>query len=139
LRVAGLFVLAFVAVHTLGSAAALGKEDLRIGQRYKIVGDLYAYGVADNLNTRELSLISLVPLHLSGPEIVSRQVVPKGSVLTIIEKMPKRFLSFLYSDRYAVRTTEIDVPRGIPVVVDLCCGIRGKTTPLSPAIFEPLP
>ena len=139
LRVTAPLALALALTSAFWSIAALGNDDLRAGQRYQIVGKLYAYGVAEDLNTRQLSLIGLSPLGLSGPEIISRQVVPEGSVLTIVAREPKGFLAFLYTDRYIVRVTGLDPPGGIPVFIDLCCGIQGKSTPLNPAIFKPLP
>lgn len=82
---------------------AAGNDDVRIGQKYEIVGELYALSVADDLNSRVVSIITLVPLRLRGPEIISRQLVPTGSILTIVEKAPKRLFAFLYPDRYIVR------------------------------------
>ena len=73
LRLVGLLTLSIALARTFSSIAALGSDDLRIGQRYEIVGELYAYGVANNLNTRQLSVIGLETLHLSGPEIISKQ------------------------------------------------------------------
>lgn len=139
LRLVGLLTLSIALARTFSSIAALGSDDLRIGQRYEIVGELYAYGVANNLNTRQLSVIGLETLHLSGPEIISKQPVPKGSILTIVDKGATRFPSSLYPDRYIVQVTGLDAPTGIPVVIDLCCGIRGKSTPLTPATFKPIP
>jgi hypothetical protein len=138
-RFAGLLALSLALASTFWSIAARGSDDLRIGQRYQIVGQLYAYGVADDLNSRQLSLISLVPLKLSGPEIISQQLIPQGSILTIVDRGPRKFLAFLYPDRYIVQVTGVDTPRGIPVVIDLSRGIQGKSTPLNPEIFKPLP
>jgi hypothetical protein len=139
LRVTGPLALSFALTIAFWSIAALGNDDLRAGKRYQILGKLYAYGVADNLNTRQLSVISLNPLNLSGPEIISRQLIPKGSILTIVDRGPKRFLEFLYSDRYIVRVDGLDAPVGIPVVITICCGNQGQSTVLNPAIFKPLP
>ena len=121
------------------ASTALANDDLRIGQRYEIVGQLHAYGVADDLNSRQLSWIALSPLNLSGPEILSKQSVPAGSILSIIDRPPKRFLEFLYADRYAVRIAGFDAPAGIQLRLELCCGIQGKSAPLNPRIFKPIP
>src|SRR4051812_31830994 len=115
MRFASLLVLSFALASIFDSIVARASDDPRIDQRYEIVGELYAYGVADDLNSRKLSLISLVPLKLSGPEIISQRLVPLGSVLTIIDRGPRRFPAFLYPDRYIVRVTGIDLPSGIPV------------------------
>mgnify|MGYP005645959955 FL=1 len=139
LRVTAPLALSFALTIAFWSIAALGNDDLQPGQRYQILGKLYAYGVADDLNTRQLSLTSLKSLNLSGPEIISRQLIPKGSILTIVGRGPKRFLEFLYSDRYIVRVNGLDAPAGIPVVITVCCGNQGQSTALNPAIFKPLP
>lgn len=122
----------------LEANTATGNDEAMIGQQYEIVGELYAYSVADDLNTRVVSIITLVPLRLTGPEIISRQVIPAGSILTIVEKAPKRLLAFLYPDRYIVRVNTVDAPAGIPIVIDLSRGIEGKSTVLNPLIFKPL-
>lgn len=139
LRFGGRLGLLLVLASIFWSIAVRGSDDLRIGQRYEIVGELYAYGVADDLNSKQLSLISLVPLKLSGPEIISQRLVPPGSILTIVDRGPRRFLAFLYPDRYIVQVTGLDAPRGVPVVIDLSRGIQGKSTSLNPEIFKPCP
>src|SRR5689334_6290827 len=71
---------------SLEANTAAGDDNAITGQKYEIIGELYAHSVADNLNSRVVSFISLVPLRLTGPEIISRQLVPTGSILTIVEK-----------------------------------------------------
>jgi hypothetical protein len=123
----------------LEANTAAGNDDAMIGQKYEIVGELYAHSVAHDLNSRVVSIISLVPLRLRGSEIIARQLVPIGSILTIVEKAPKRFFAFLYPDRYIVRVNTIDALPGIPIVIELHRGIEGKSTALNPLIFKPLP
>ena len=117
---------------------AAGNDEVMIGQQYEIVGGLYAHSVADDLNSRVVSIIILESLQLRGPEIISRTVVPPGSILTIVEKAPKRFFAFLYPERYIVRVDTVEAPAGIPIVIDLSRGIEGKSTALNPLIFKPL-
>jgi hypothetical protein len=121
------------------AAAAPEGGELKLGQKFEIIGELYAHSVSDDLNTREVSIISLVPLRLSGPEILTRQLVPIGSVLTVIERAPRKFLAFLYPERYFVRVNTIAVPARIPVVIDISRGIEGQTSALNPRIFKPQP
>jgi hypothetical protein len=102
-----LLVLLIALSSALEANTAAGNDDALIGQKYEIVGELYAHRVADDLNSRVVSFISLVPLQLTGPEIISRQLVPTGSILTIVEKAPKRLFAFLYPDRYIVRVNTI--------------------------------
>jgi hypothetical protein len=138
LRLAGLLVLWVTVSCPFETSAASENKDLQIGQKYEIVGKLYVHSVSDDLNSRKVSIISLVPLRLSGPEIISRQLVPTGSVLTVVDKAPKKVFAFLYPDRYIVRVNTIKPPVGIPVVIDLSRGIEGKSTALNPLIFKPL-
>ncbi len=133
-----LLVLLVALSSVLEGNAAAGNDEALIGQQYEIVGELYALSVADDLNSRVVSFIELVPLRLRGTEIITRQVVPTGSILTIVEKAPKRFLAFLYPDRYIVRVNTIEAPAGILIVIDLSRGIEGKSTALNPLIFKPL-
>ena len=123
---------------SLETHAAAGIDEVTIGQQYEIVGELYAHSVVDDLNSRVVSFISLIPLRLTGPEIISRHLVPTGSILTIIEKAPKRFFAFLYPDRYIVRVNTIEAPAGISIVIGLSRGVEGKSTALNPLIFRPL-
>ena len=133
-----LLILLIALSSPLEANTAAGNDDVMIGQKYEIVGELYAHSVADDLNSRGVSFISLVPLRLTGPEIISRQLVPIGSILTIVEKEPKRLFAFLYPDTYIVRVNTIDAPAGIPIVIGLSRGIEGKPTALNPRIFKPL-
>jgi hypothetical protein len=133
-----LLVLLIALSSALEANMAAGNDDALIGQKYEIVGELYAQRVAEDLNSRVVSFISLVPLQLTGPEIISRQLVPTGSILTIVEKAPKRLFAFLYPDRYIVRVNTIDAPAEIPIVIGLSRGIEGQSTALNPLIFKPL-
>lgn len=138
LRLAWLLALSVTLSCPCATNAAPRNNDLRIGQKYEIVGELYAHSICDDRYCREVTIIDLVPLRLRGPEIFSRQLVPVGSVLTVVDKAPKKFLAFLYPDRYVVRVNTIKSPIGIPVIIDLSRGIEGKSTALNPLIFKPL-
>lgn len=138
LSLAWLLVLLVVLPVPFETIAAAENNDLHIGQKYEIVGELYAHSICNDRYCKEVYIIDLVPLRLRGPEIFSRQLVPIGSVLTVVDKAPKKFFAFLYPDRYVVRVNTIDSPAGIPVVIDLSRGIEGKSTALNPLIFKPL-
>ena len=123
------------------SGAAPGDSDLQSGQKFEIVGELYAFGVTDDPRSRKLSIISVVPLRLRGPEIISSQLVPIGSIVTIVNKEPKRaraYFIFSYPVQYIIQVDSINAPAGIPVVIGLFRGIEGKSTALNPLIFKPL-
>ncbi|WP_173052028.1 hypothetical protein [Candidatus Nitrotoga sp. AM1P] len=123
-----------------GSGAVPGDSELQSGQKFEIVGELYAIGVTDDPRSGKLSFIALHQFRIRGHEIVSRQLVPIGSILTIVDKKPKKraFFVFPYPDRYVVHINTIDAPAGISIVLRLEGGIEGKSTPLNPLIFKPL-
>jgi hypothetical protein len=132
-------MLSFVPWTSFEAIAASGDFDLKPGQKYEVIGGLWSHNVAVNLDTKDLAIISLVPLRLSGSEILKREIVPYQSVLTIVGKAPKHFLGFLYPDRYFVQVNTIVAPEGVPIIIDMHRGIEGKSTPLNPEIFRPLP
>jgi hypothetical protein len=107
LRLAGLLVLWVTLSCPFETNANSGNNGIRIGQKYEIVGELYVHSVSDDLNSRKVSIITLEQLLLSGPEIISRQLVPTGSVLTVVDKAPKKVFAFFYPDRYIVRVNTI--------------------------------
>ena len=59
-------MLAVVLTHTcLAADAGPAADDLMPGDEVEILGELYAYGVAEDLRTRAVALIAIVPLRLS--------------------------------------------------------------------------
>ncbi len=123
-----------------GSGVVSGGSDLQSGQKFEIVGELYALGVTNDPRSRKLSIIGLDRFRLRGPEIISVQLVPVGSILTIVGKEPQKraFFIFPYPVQYVVHINTIDAPAGIPIKITLEAGIEGKSTPLNPLIFKPL-
>ncbi|BBJ23189.1 hypothetical protein W01_11160 [Candidatus Nitrotoga sp. AM1P] len=112
---------------------------MQSGQKFEIARKLYALGVTDDLRSRKLSFIDLSSLRLRELEILSTQPVPIGSIVTIVNKEPKRaraYFIFSYPVRYIVQTDSIDAPAGIPVLISLGSGNEGKSTPLNPLIFK---
>lgn len=109
-----------------------------LGTEYLVVGTLYVYEVTKNLNKRTVDFVELVPLRMSGPEILSQRVVPLGSRLRIVSRAPKRWYSFLMGDRYLVELDSIQPPTGVTIHLEIARGNQGATTPLNPAIFEPV-
>lgn len=130
-----------ISFSVFASGAAPCDNDLKSGQKFEIVGELYAYGVTNDLGSGKLSFIDLSSLRLSGPEILSRQPVPIGSIVTIVNKEPKRaraYFIFSYPVRYIVQIDSINAPAGIPVLISLGSGNEGKSTVLNPFIYKPL-
>jgi hypothetical protein len=113
-------------------------DDLAPGETFEVVGELYSLWVATDLNTRKPDIISIVPLRLRGPEIVTVHQLPHGSRIKILRKAEPRWPPFLYPDRYLVESTAVDNAAGLPIVLDLTQGNEGTTTTLNPAIYRPL-
>ncbi|HWI82076.1 hypothetical protein [Ramlibacter sp.] len=132
-------VVILTVICSSGGLTSSGELGLQEGQRFEIIGTLYAHGVRDDLGSSEISIISVVPLRLSGPEIVFRKLIPVGSTMTIVGKAPKKLFHFLYPDRYIVQISALDAPTDVPIVIDLSRGIEGKPKTLNPAIFKALP
>lgn len=71
------------------------KQLLAIGSEFEVIGAVYAYEVALNLNKRRPEVIAIVPLMLSGPEILSKRLIRRGSRIRIVAKDEGAWLSFL--------------------------------------------
>jgi hypothetical protein len=109
-----------------------------IGARYRVIGDLYAYGVYGSPNNRTLGYITLVPrAEVSGPEYAFRRKVPEGQVLKILSAW-QRFILFESGIYYLVAFEESDLPPDIPVRVALRRGNGGAGADLNPAIYQKL-
>lgn len=122
----------------LPSQSKTKANDLVPGEKYEVVGELYALWVATDLNTRKPGVIAIVPLRLRGPEILSVYELPRGSTIKILRKAQPRWPAVLYPDRYLVESNAIDVATDLPVVLDLAQGNEGTTTALNPSIYRSL-
>ena len=115
-----------------------GQEDLMPGDEFEVLGEVYAYGVTDELRTKTANLIAIIPMRLRGSEFVSRQILPAGSHFRILAKVPRRWLNFLYVERYFVQTDVVINPAGLPIVLDLSRGNEGVSTVLNPDLYRPV-
>lgn len=109
------------------------------GDRYIIVGNIYAIVVYRDLNdrrlNRQLSWVSLVPFRISGPEVALTRTVPLGAVLTVLGPAPKRAPLPFLANRYFVRLESVDLPAELDVILQLNRGIEGNLDGLNPALF----
>lgn len=113
-------------------------REIPLGSEFEVVGELYSHDVAKDLNKRKVDVIVIVPLRLSGPEILSRHLVPLGSRIRVISKAPKRWPSFLHDQEYVVEVDSITPPSGVLVVLGQSRGNEGTSTLLNPSIYRPL-
>jgi hypothetical protein len=109
-----------------------------IGATYRVIGDLYAYGVYGSLNNRTVRYIDLVPhSDVSGPEYAFRRKVREGGVIKILSAW-QEFILFESGIYYVVALEESDLPKGIPVRVALRRDNQGAGADLNPAIYRRL-
>jgi hypothetical protein len=140
-----IIVIAMACVGGFGLAVFAGEGDrgkatsLRIGSEFEVVGELYAHEVATDLNARKVDFVVLVPLRLSGPEILSRQLLPLGSRVRILAKTAAKWPSFLYPEKYFVEVSSLPKQATLPTVLGLSRGNEGSSTPLNPSIYKPIP
>lgn len=114
-------------------------EELRAGNRYKIIGPVYLSGVYRNLNNRQLNkqmaVGSLTAVRFSGPEVAFQCEVPAGTIMTVIGPAPKVWHIPFFADRYFVQL-DPDLSRGLDVVLELNRGIEGNLDGLNPELFS---
>lgn len=113
-------------------------DSVALGTEYEVVGNVYVHGVAADLNRRVLSYMVLVPLHLSGPEILFSRPVSSGSRLRVVARSTRRWPAFLYPDEYVVEVDSLAPTSGVPVLLGLSRGNEGSSGSLNPLIYRRL-
>ena len=113
-------------------------QEVAIGSIFEVISTLYWHKFALDLNKKSVDRVVLLPLRLSGPEILARHLVPLGSQIRIIAKLPSRWPSFMFAPEYQVEVSTMSARAGIPVVLALSRGNEGAATPLNPTIYKPL-
>lgn len=111
---------------------------ITVGSKYEVIGELFAYGVRDDLGKKVVTTINLHTLNFSGPEIVWRKVVPEGSVMTIMASAPPpiSWLSFLYHSRFLVSLQGFSPEGHVPVVIEVYGSVAGAGGGLNPRVFR---
>lgn len=111
-----------------------------IGAKYSVVADdLYAYGVYDSIDDRRLGYVALVPSpKMAGPEFAFSRIVPKGQVITILGAW-RQSIPLQSGVYYLIAVENLDLPRGVPIRVELFRGNESVGADLNPAIYRRLP
>lgn len=115
-------------------------EELRPGNRYKVIGPVYLSGVYRDLNNRQLNRQMAVgyldAVRFSGPEVAFQREIPVGTIMTIISPAPKvwRF-PFSFPNRYFVRL-DPDLSSELDVILELDRGMEGSLDGLNPKLFS---
>lgn len=109
-----------------------------IGAEYRIVAEVNAYGIYKNMDRKEVSIITLIPgVGIAGPEVAFEKRIAKGQILRILSAWRERKL--LSSDvYYLVEFRDADLPRGIPIRIELSRGNEGVDAGLNPRVYEKL-
>jgi hypothetical protein len=89
--------------------------DMR-GREYRIVGEVDAYGVKAELDDKEASFVELIPLGISGPEILFKKRLPRGQTFRI-RKARRAFKPFENGIEYVVELSTPDWPPDLEVFV----------------------
>lgn len=110
-----------------------------IGAEYRVVAEVIAHGVYENLNQRVApSYITLVPgVGFDGPEVAFRKPIAKGQNIKILSAWREHTL--LYNRvYYQVTVQDTDLPHDVPVRIDLSRGNEGVDAGLNPGVYEKL-
>lgn len=107
-----------------------------IGAGYRIVGEVNAYGIYQDLNKKELSYITLIPgVGIGGPEVAFRKRIPKGQTIKILSVWQKHM--FLQSEIYYLVAIEAaDLPKDVKIQIELSRGNEIPGRELNPSIYE---
>ena len=131
---------------SVGAAGACGPTDISdhpsvadmIGREYRIIGDVDAYGIRLDLQDKEASYVTLIPLPgIGGPEVVFVRRLPKGQVFRI-KSATWEFTPFDNGTEYLIELQNSDLPRGIEVRLALFRGNDSGDTDLNPRLYERL-
>jgi hypothetical protein len=97
-----------------------------IGARFEVIADdVHAYGIYESASDKTLVRVTLIAgVGIGGPEIAFKRHVPKGQVFTILSAWRK---SLLFEQRiyYRVAFDDADLPRDVPIEVELFLGNEG--------------
>lgn len=107
-----------------------------VGTEYRIVAEVDAYGIYEDLDKKVISYIELIPgVGIAGPEVAFRKRIAKGQKITVLSAWRERKL--LYSDVYYVIALQgADLPPDIQVRIDLSRGNEGVGAGLNQRVYE---
>ena len=109
-----------------------------IGAKYVVVADnVYAYGVYESVANKTLSFIELLPIQIDGREIAFRKHIPKGQVVEILSAW-HHFVLFERGVYFLVRLHDFELPRDVPIRLELGSGNEGTAQLLNPDIYRKL-
>lgn len=115
-------------------------EDLKAGQKYKIIKPVYLAAWYNNLGNKKISKDAAdaylaVSKNADRPYIGFQAEVPIGTVMTIIGPAPKKWYLFFQGDFYFIKL-EPDLSQGLDIKLQLDRGMEGNLDGLNPEIFS---
>jgi hypothetical protein len=115
-------------------------EELKAGQKYKIVKPVYLIGEYNERSNKSLSketakayLESASRAKMSFTAFQTE--VPVGTIMTIISPAPKPWYLYFYADQYFIKL-DPDLSQGLEVKFQLDKGMEGNLDGLNPEIFS---
>jgi len=108
-----------------------------IGVKYEVIADdVHAYGIYESPSDKTLIGVTVIAgVGIGGPEIAFKRHVPKGRAFTILSAWRKRLL-FEDGIYYRVAVDDSDLPRDVPIEVELFLGNKGVGADLNPNAYR---
>ena len=122
------------------SCHCYASEQLKPGNRYKIIRPVFLMAAYDSLNNRKLSR-ETARAYLESKQYYKKAEVPfqcevtVDTIMTIIGPAPKVWHLPFLANRYFVRL-DPDLSRGLDVIVELNRGIEGSLDGLNSELFS---
>jgi hypothetical protein len=109
-----------------------------IGKEYRVVGEVDAYGIYEDLDHKKVAYITLISgVGIAGSEVAFRKRIAKGQNFEILSAWQENRL--LGSDiYYLVSISNSELPRGIQVRLELSRGNEMENGEINPRLYEKL-
>ncbi len=122
-------------IRDLSSTMPISKA---IGNEYRVVADVYAYGIYGDLEKKEITNILLISGYsMTGREIAFKKKVERGQVIKIVG-VEEWVGSFSSSIHYRVELPGVLFPANVSISIQLTNENLGVGTDLNPKIYEPV-
>jgi hypothetical protein len=107
-----------------------------VGTEYRVIAEVDAYGIYENLDKKVISYITLIPgVGIGGPEVAFRKRIAKGQKITLLSAWRER--KIIHSDvYYVIALQDADLPHDVQVRIELSRGNEGVNAELNPRIYE---
>jgi hypothetical protein len=107
-----------------------------VGTEYRVIAEVDAYGIYEDLDKKVISYITLIPgVGIGGPEVAFRKRISKGQKITLLSAWRER--KILHSDvYYVIALQDADLPRDVQVRIELSRGNEGVNAELNPRVYE---